>query len=790
VTAIEDVRSLRGTWQGDKALQAALEAAFDEVGFDTLYVDSRITAAKAGVADRKTKHIKDNVWGMVELDGRAVRLLDCPVVQRLRGIKQLGFSYLTYPSAEHSRFIHSLGMACVVSRLLDSIKKRVEEQLGDDTYVAVTGLAPVDREDIVHAAILHDVGHMAFSHATEKALVGREDDFTCGNQTVGEILNSVYRRLSKKLRFSEILSLLVILSTRFSDFYDHYVRSGSEDPDALLRIACLIAGLAPVPRLSGVAELISASVVDADKIDYVSRDAHSCGIPVGLDVSRIFVRSGFLQADRDRLLASGLKENPAGDEVLFVVNASGLDTVDEITQARAALYQRVYLHGVTRTAEAIYSGALEANALATNKDAKWADAIGLWAVSDNVLLPALAASQIPEVKMRGRKLRDRELPKKACVFNSSIATMHMPLEQLFPKLNRQEAGTLRKQVVNTPLENLTAEKVLSGIGRQLVAEIRKELEILVTKVPPERRKDLVPDTPIELLEFIGSAYMDQVQMDCIVLQNGELLRTSQFTKIREQRDAFDIFKAVGFVMCDPAWRPLVTVAARSVLCKPRDGPKETALFEMRLGYKGTDGPYEPDQVFFVPRMILDIDGVIRRAGVNRSRANAIIEAITESGYFDDKPLLARPIDSGQTLIRSVARKLAKFEGQRSWQVTQESVAAFANQFPPSLREPLLRLLDDELIFFDRAEIRSSLSEKINEIGPGDVVALTPNSGTLTRALLEEEMTSRAGIRFHKELATAISKETTDPIIFVDDNISSATLRGLQSAMPLDCPRKT
>jgi deoxynucleoside triphosphate triphosphohydrolase SAMHD1 len=302
VTAIESARTLRATWQADDALQTALDDAFDNVGFDADYVRSCVEAADAGTAQRKTKHIKDNVWGMVEIDGRTVRLLDCPIVQRLRGIKQLGFSYLTYPSAEHSRFIHSIGMACVVSRLLDSITKRaVEGREGEsDNYVHVDELGPLSRQDIVHSAILHDVGHMPFSHATENVLMGHENDFRCGVQTVAELVGFVEHRLSKSLKFAEALSLLVILSKRFSNLYDRYVRygSGDGDGDALLRIACLIAGLPPEQRLSGAAELISASVIDADKIDYVERDAYSCGIPVGVDVSRIFLRSGFLRVSR------------------------------------------------------------------------------------------------------------------------------------------------------------------------------------------------------------------------------------------------------------------------------------------------------------------------------------------------------------------------------------------------------------------------------------------------------------------------------------------------------------
>jgi len=108
----EAVRRLRATWQGDRKLQQAIEAAFDDIGFDDRYLTACATQSRFG--DRKRKYIKDNVWGMVELEWATIRLLDCPVVQRLRGIKQLGFSYVTYPSAEHSRFIHSLGMASVI----------------------------------------------------------------------------------------------------------------------------------------------------------------------------------------------------------------------------------------------------------------------------------------------------------------------------------------------------------------------------------------------------------------------------------------------------------------------------------------------------------------------------------------------------------------------------------------------------------------------------------------------------------------------------------------------------
>jgi deoxynucleoside triphosphate triphosphohydrolase SAMHD1 len=181
---------------------------------------------------------------MVELEWATIRLLDCPVVQRLRGIKQLGFSYLTYPSAEHSRFIHSLGMASVISRFLSSIEKRSGEHdesvIDTLRFVGSNEIKPVLVEEIVHAAILHDVGHMPFSHASEKVLEGLEEDFMCGTLTVADIRDQVGSILQKPLTLSEILSILIVLSTRFEKFYGNYVYPAGKASEALLRIACLI----------------------------------------------------------------------------------------------------------------------------------------------------------------------------------------------------------------------------------------------------------------------------------------------------------------------------------------------------------------------------------------------------------------------------------------------------------------------------------------------------------------------------------------------------------------------
>ena len=190
----------------------------------------------------------------------------------------------------------------------------------------------------------------------------------------------------------------------------------------------------PSPNLTGVTEIISSAAIDADKIDYVNRDAQACGSPVGVDVSRIFLRSAFISISREKLLETKLKDNPASEEILFVVNASGVDTIDEITLARTALYQRVYLHPVTRTAEMILARTLKTNAESKARDNLLCDAIGLWSSSDDALLFALTKSEDKKVKQLALSLFNRKLPKKAFSFSSSLASMHMPIQRILPKI--------------------------------------------------------------------------------------------------------------------------------------------------------------------------------------------------------------------------------------------------------------------------------------------------------------------------------------------------------------------
>jgi HD superfamily phosphohydrolase len=205
--------------------------------------------------------IKDSVHDYIEVDGVAEALLDTPPVQRLRHIKQLSTIRLVYPSANHTRFEHSLGVYHLADRALE--------------YLDVTGA----RADTVRAAaLLHDVGHGPYGHQTEGIIerhLGRHHDDVAhlvADGAVGDVLR------------------------------DHGL-----DPD---RVAATVRG-------DGKLGQLVAGELDVDRMDYLVRDAHHTGVPYGtIDYGRLLRALTF--RDGDLVLAEG---NVATAESLLVGRA-------------------------------------------------------------------------------------------------------------------------------------------------------------------------------------------------------------------------------------------------------------------------------------------------------------------------------------------------------------------------------------------------------------------------------------------------------------------------------------
>ena len=188
-----------------------------------------------------TKTIKDAVHDHIRVDEFALDLLDTPEMQRLRHIRQLGTAYLVYPSANHTRFEHSLGVYHLAVQALDNL-----------------GVSGVERDEVRAAALLHDVGHTPFSHNVEDVVeehVGKRHD------EVDDVLEGNVARVLEERGLS---------------------------PE---RVAALVRGE------GRYGQLVSGEL-DVDRMDYLVRDAHHTGVPYGtIDNRRLVLELGFVDGE-------------------------------------------------------------------------------------------------------------------------------------------------------------------------------------------------------------------------------------------------------------------------------------------------------------------------------------------------------------------------------------------------------------------------------------------------------------------------------------------------------------
>ncbi len=278
--------------------------------------------------------IRDPIWNNIRVDSLALELVDTPVFQRLRYVRQLGLAYLVYPGATHTRFEHALGAYHLCRIAIGLLRER--------------GIADVPEEECTVttiAALLHDVGHYPFSHALEEIGATNHEEVATALVTTGPVASILRSRI------------------------------GENAPE---RIIALIRGEADSP-LQG---LVSGSL-DLDKIEYLKRDAHMCGVAYG-------------EIDVDRLINSMvLVGDPVTGLQTVGVAEKGLSALESLLFAKYQMYRNVYWHHAVRSATAMYKRVVEdacdSGTLTQGKLVSFTDEGLLYFLQDRAPSPLLAA---------------------------------------------------------------------------------------------------------------------------------------------------------------------------------------------------------------------------------------------------------------------------------------------------------------------------------------------------------------------------------------------------------------
>ena len=201
---------------------------------------------------------RDPIHGFIRVSAAERRLINSGVFQRLRRIRQLGTSYLVYHGAEHSRFGHCLGVMEVATKIHAAIAAKRPGILGDSAEAA-------RQEQLLRlAALLHDVGHAPFSHASEDLFPDNVD--------------------GKKLEHEDYTAALILKSELASIIEQEYSKVNICAQD-VVNIFSDPASLGPAGVL--LQDIVSGEL-DADRMDYLARDSLYAGVTYGrFDLDRL-----------------------------------------------------------------------------------------------------------------------------------------------------------------------------------------------------------------------------------------------------------------------------------------------------------------------------------------------------------------------------------------------------------------------------------------------------------------------------------------------------------------------
>lgn len=270
--------------------------------------------------NNKIYEIRDPIYGFIKINDWERQIINSTAFQRLRRIQQLALTSYIYPSATHTRFEHSLGVMHFATQMYDNIifKDKNKEILKDKLSYYEDGLNR-DRQLIRLAALLHDVGHSAFSHALEGVMPinpKTKEKYTHEDYSIkiikdvlrSEIENHPINEINYNIKADEIAEFL----------YE----------DALREIS------AKTNKKTFWKQLIT-SQLDADRSDYLLRDSYHIGVKYG-------------SYDHNRLLNTvtlGILDLPEEEEKLVIgVETGGWQVAESVIVARYYMFTQVYYH--------------------------------------------------------------------------------------------------------------------------------------------------------------------------------------------------------------------------------------------------------------------------------------------------------------------------------------------------------------------------------------------------------------------------------------------------------------
>lgn len=501
----------------------------------------------------KTKVIHDPVWGTCLFYQWELEILDSPLLQRLRNISQLGLTMLTYPTAHHSRFEHTLGVMSVITKMVNHINQETSNPV----------ISNGDFYTLRLAALLHDVGHCFCSHLSE-SIYGQQWEFVQLKKSF-EIFSTAKEH--------EIFAYIIINTEAFRDFIDKKVHLWDSQPDVdqLLRdIGYMIVGAnLPVRKLPDgsyekkyyLTQMINGQY-DADKLDYLRRDSYTAGLALTYDIDRFLYKVRIAPKNE----TDGTK-NVIGKHL--VIPISGVSAVEEMAFSQLMLASYIYQHQKVLATDALMRDIVEG--LVNNEKLRhpcdflyYCDTDILGIASENpdvdfakkISEQSFNASTNKKIADIVERLNHRDLPKRAFVVNCST-------------------------VINSPDNK---QYPVSDIADRLkgISELRNEIYNVAVKISNSIPKNKGGKKPIDLYDIYISIPKTSIAKDLsnalVLKNNGEFVDLSKIVRLSDWADAFAWHKWNAYVFSQADILPIVSIAAKVVFERHNIQFDEDAVF--------------------------------------------------------------------------------------------------------------------------------------------------------------------------------------------------------------------
>jgi uncharacterized protein len=437
---------------------------------------------------KRSKVIHDNLWGTNAFTWRELAIIDSPIAQRLRGIHQVGLAFQVYPSARHSRFEHCLGVSTVASRVFDALVQRssdikdIARVLDSRTEPSVT-ISRL-RQEVRLAALLHDTGHSLFSHASEK-IYANVGTFKGASEELSE-LTGKNKGAGEVVSFSIALSdSLETLLARASRNLIGELRAGDYEGEIdLVNVALIIVGRSRHPYLQFLGDIVSSGF-DADKLDYLYRDATAAGLPLRYDLDRylysVRLERNYLGDDEQQLrdlygkvaVPSPERKRVPGtpfdgyEAYRLRLPQQAMNTIEQIVICKLMLFSYIYHHPKVRAAEGLLERMLQRMVeLWRSRFGEDEIALKFLTMTDDALSgPECAGASDSFVQMDAYRLTMRLLPRE--VYRLSGTATHAQgglLRQFLDELQDPEKRDERRLAFHATL----GEEILrrdSSLGR-------------------------------------------------------------------------------------------------------------------------------------------------------------------------------------------------------------------------------------------------------------------------------------------------------------------------------------